>query len=139
MRIVVISEPGRNGAAALAQATALAAASSTQLTIVTTAPQTDTHCRSCGGVSIAAFNRAVCDEVAMELRGAIARLDLNPDDMNVKLLVEGSDPPLEQWIAKGEFDLVLLPARRFAGHFRSHPAARELRGTTGAEIRVVRA
>lgn len=137
MRIVAVSEPGRNGAAALARATALATASSAQLTIVATAPQTATHCRSCGGVSIAAFNRAVCDEVAVELQSAIGRLDFDADKMSVKLLIEGSDPALEQWIAQGEFDLVLLPARRSGWYYRSHPAARVLRGTTGADIRVI--
>jgi hypothetical protein len=138
-RIVVVSEPGRNGAAALACATALAATSSSQLTIVATAPQTATHCRSCGGVSPQAYNRAVCDEVAQDLHRVTTRLNLDADDMNLKLLIEGADLPLADWIAQGEFDLVLLPARRSGLHFRSHPTARLLRDITGADVHVVRA
>jgi hypothetical protein len=138
-RIVVVSEPGRNGAAALARAKALAATSSSQLTIVATAPQTNTHCRSCGGVSIGAYNRAVCDEVAQELQHALTGLDLDKDEIDVKLLIEGTDPPLAQWIALGRFDLVLLPARRSLRHFASHPTARPLRLISGADVQVVRA
>jgi hypothetical protein len=138
-RIVVVSEPGRNGAAALARARALAAASSSQLTVVATAPQTTTHCRSCGGVSPRAYNRAICDEVAQDLREVTTQLGIDPRDMDVKLLIEGTDPPLAQWIAEGRFDLVVLPARRSGLHFRSHPTAGQLRRLSGAEVDVVRA
>jgi hypothetical protein len=138
-RIVVISEPGRNGDAALAQATALATTLRSELTIVATAPQTATHCRSCGGVSPQAYNRAVCDEVAQSLHQATVRVDLRPDEVEVKLLIEGSDPPLAEWVAQGRFDLVLLPARRSGLHFRTHPTARPLRRMTAADVHVVRA
>lgn len=93
-RIAVVSEPGRSGAATLARAAELAAAASAHLTVVAIAPQTATSCRSCGGVSPNVYIRAVRDDIAHDLGYAAARLDLDPDNINVELLIKGLDPPL---------------------------------------------
>lgn len=112
IRIAVVSQPGRNGAAALARAAELAAAASAQVTVVATAPQSTTSCRNCGGVSPNAYNRAVRDDVAQGLHHTTTLLNLDPNNIEVKLLIEGTDPPLADWIAQCGFDLLLLPARR---------------------------
>jgi hypothetical protein len=138
-RIVVLIEPGRNGDAALARATALATALATELTVVATAPQTATHCRSCGGVSPRAYNRAVCEEVADSLRRAATRLGPGTGPIQLKLLIEGADPPLADWVAQSRVDLVLLPAHRSGLHLRTHPQAGRLRRTTAADVEVVSA
>jgi hypothetical protein len=139
-RILVVSEPGRNGAAALAQAAAIiAASSSSRLTIVATAPQTTTTCRNCGGVSPDAYNRAIREDVAHDLHNATAQLKLDTRAVKVKLLIEGTDPPLTDWIAQERFDLVLLPARRSGLRLRSHPAAHQLQNLTEADVHVVSA
>jgi hypothetical protein len=136
-RIAAVVEPGRRGAAALAQAAALAATSASELTAVAIAPRVATVCRSCGGVSARAYNCAARDEVADELEQAIANLGPIARNIRSELLVEGTDPPLEKWIAHGQFDLVLLPARRRVPRLRSHPSARLLRRLTEADVRVV--
>lgn len=136
-RIVVVSEPGRNGAAALARAAALAASSASEVTVVATAPQTTTSCRNCGGVSPDAYNRAIREDVAQDLRHATAQLNLDARAVIVKLLIEGTDPPLANWIAQERFDLVLLPARRSGLRLRSHPAAHLLQSLTAADVQVV--
>jgi len=136
-RIAVVLEPGRSGAAALAQATALAASPAAELTVVAIAPKA-IGCRCCGGPSPYAYNCAVRDDVAQELDDAAVRLDLAARDIKVKLLVEGSDPPLEEWVVHSQIDLVLLPAHWRALRSRSHPAARLLRRATGADVRIVR-
>lgn len=135
--IVVVSEPGRSGAAALRQATNLAATSSCELTVVATAPQTTTSCRHCGGVSPHVYNQAVRDDIAEDLHRATMTAGLDTHHINVKLLIEGTDPPLADWIAQKQFDLVLLPARRTGLRFRSHPTAQMLRGLTSADIQVI--
>jgi len=90
-------------------------------------------------VSPDAYNRAVREDVAQDLHRATTRLDLDAGDVNVKLLVEGTDPPLANWIAQERFDLVLLPARRSGLRLRSHPAAQLLHSLTDADVHVVSA
>jgi hypothetical protein len=139
LRIAVVLEPGRSGAAALTQATALAAAPGAELTVVAVAPNA-VGCRCCGGPSPYAYNCAVRDDVAQGLHNAAKQLDVDARDIKVKLLVEGSDPPLEEWVVRSRVDLVLLPARwRVLLRSRSHPAARLLRRVTDANVRIVRA
>jgi hypothetical protein len=134
-RIAVLVERGRSGEAALAQAREMAAARAAELTVVAVAPQATVGRRCCGGHPYA-FNCAVRDDVAEQLRTAAAPLMFIAHDLGVRMLVEGSDPPLEEWVAQGQFDLVLLPARRGL-RARSHPAAPRLRRATDARVRVV--
>ena len=136
-RVAVLLEPGRSGAAAVAQAAALGATE--ELTVVAVAPTVDTVCRSCGGVSTRAFNCAVRDDVADGLEKAVASLCAATRHVEGKLLVEGTDPPLEAWVVQGGFDVVLLPSRWGVPRSRRHPAARRLRRHTEATIRIVRA
>jgi hypothetical protein len=47
------------------------------------------------------------------------------------------DPPLDAFAAMDAFDLVLLPARRWALRAGLHPAASRLTRTALAEVRVI--
>jgi hypothetical protein len=134
-RIAVVFEPGASGGAALRQAAALGAMPGRELTVVGIAPQATGPDRC--GPSPDAYNCAVRDEVAQELREATALLGRVAEDITVRLLVEGSDPPLENWVAQGGFDIVLLPARRRFLRSLGHPAVRRLQRLTDAEVRVV--
>lgn len=138
-RIAVVVEPGPRGAAAVVEAAELGASSDSELTVVAVAPKVGIVCRSCGGVSTRAYNCAVRDDVADEVDKAVARLVAVTQRLKGKLLVEGSDPPLEHWVAQGRFDVVLLPPRWGVPRSRRHPAARLLRRHTDATIRVVQA
>jgi hypothetical protein len=134
-RIAVVFEPGGTGGAALAHAAALAALPAYKLTVVAIAPQA-TGPRCCGP-SPEAYNCAVRDDVAQDLHKATARLGSVAAEITVKLLIEGSDLRLEEWVAQGGFDIVLLPGRRRVMRSRGHPAARPLRRSTDADVRVV--
>jgi hypothetical protein len=59
------------------------------------------------------------------------------EDAAFKVLIEGSDLPLNEWIAAASVALVLLPARRRVLRAATHPAAARLRQSTDAAIRVV--
>jgi hypothetical protein len=138
-RIAVLLEPGRRGAAALEHAAGLGAKPTSEVTIVALAPRVETVCRSCGGVSARAYNCAVRDEVAEQLQAALAGLAVASERLRGKVLVEGIDPSLEQWVTQEGFDLVLLPARHSLPHTRRHPTAGLLRRCTDATVQVVTA
>jgi hypothetical protein len=53
------------------------------------------------------------------------------------VLVEGVDPPFDEWVAAREFELVLLPGRRGLFGRARHPEAERLRAGSFAEVRVV--
>jgi hypothetical protein len=134
-RVVVLYEPGRCGSAALDLARRLVADDGSALTVVTVAPQDSRIC--CGAGSAMDYNRAVCEAADDDLREAHELLGPVADQALMKVLVEGKDPPLVTWIAAGDFDLVLLPARRRPLRRAKHPEADELRRLTSAEVRVV--
>jgi hypothetical protein len=136
-RIVALYECGRSGPAALAQAAALFTDSAFELTVVALAPQ-DTD-PSCCSAYVEAYNRGVRADAAAELREAKRLLGRHRDRARFELLVEGTDPPLEAWVAAGGVDLVLLPARRALSRSPHHPLERRLRQSTDAEVRVVSA
>src|ERR1700693_5104475 len=89
--VAVLFEPGRTGTAALEEASAFAAASGSELTVVVTAPQAAQP--RCCGASPEAYNRAVRDEAASELREAAHLLPDTAQSTRFTLLVEGRDPP----------------------------------------------
>ena len=121
-RIAVLYEPGRRGARALDQAAELAARSGSELTVLVVAPQAPAV-RGCMP-SAAAYNSAVIEAADAELRDAAHLLDPPDRATRFKMLVEGFDPPLNEWLAEGEFDTVVLPARRRVVRRRRHPATR---------------
>jgi hypothetical protein len=107
------------------------------LTVLTIAPQVPSAGRSgCCGADARAYNQAGADATAEELREARERLGSAADRYAFKMLIEGSDPPLAEWIAPRHFDLVLLPARRRLFRHGTHPQAARLQTSTAAEIRV---
>ncbi len=135
MRVLVLFEPGRGGAAALAQARELAEHDHAALTVVGVAPQA--RLGTCGATSARAYNEAVTDSVVDDLESARARLGELGAEASYRLLVEGTEPSLDAFAAGGDFDVVLLPARRRLLRAAGHPAAGRLSASSGAEIRVV--
>jgi hypothetical protein len=133
--VVVLYEPGRSGSAALDLARRLVGDDGSALTVVTVAPQDRRIC--CGAGSAIDYNRAVCEAADAELREARELLGPPADRASFKLLVQDKERPLAAWIAAGDFDVVLLPARRRPLRSAKHPAADQLRRSTSAEIRVV--
>lgn len=133
-RVLVLVEPGRGGGAVISYAGALADAEGTTLTVVGIAPHAP---RPRCGTSLCDYNLAVAEAVATDLGRARERLSRSGSVVSSELLVEGRGRSLAQFTAAGDFDLVLLPARRRWFGAASHPAARDLRTATDAEIRVV--
>jgi hypothetical protein len=134
-RVVVLYEPGRSGSAALNLARRLVAGDDSALAVVTVAPQDPRIC--CGAGSAVDYNRAVCEAADAELRDARGQLGPAGERALFKVLVQDTDPPLAEWIAAGEFDVVLLPARRRPLRRAKHPAADQLRRSTDAQVHVV--
>jgi hypothetical protein len=137
LTVVVLYEPGRNGAAALDEARRLAVDDGFDLTVVSVAPQDTRIC--CGAISAMDYNQAVCDAVDTELREARELLGPVGNRASFRLLVEHTDPPLAAWITARDCDVVLLPARRRPLRRVKHPAAGQLRRSTRAEVHVVEA
>ncbi len=134
-RVVVLHEPGAAGAAALDIARELDLHENAALTVVAVAPKAPNWCRC--GRSAVEFNAVLNETVADELDGARERLGHAGGGTDYVLLVDGEAPTLEEWIAAGRYDLILLPERRHLLRRAGHPAARRLRGVAGAEVRVV--
>lgn len=134
-RVVVVHESGAAGAAALDIARELYLHENAALTVVGVAPKAPSGCR-CGGSAVE-FNAFLRETVADELEAARERLGHAGGRTDYVLLVDGEAPTLEEWIAAGGYDLILLPERRRLLRPAGHPAAARLRGVTGAEVRVV--
>src|SRR5689334_19106994 len=134
-RVAVLHERGATGAAALDVARELDLQHGATVTVVAMVPSAPSGPR-CGGSALE-FNAAVRDLVADELDLARTRLGHAAGRTSYVLLVEGEDPPLEEWLADHGFDVILLPARRRLLGSRGHPAAARLRAATDAEVRVV--
>ena len=134
-RVLVLYEPGRSGEAVLALARELAITERAALTVAGFVPQANPG-RGCIG-SPADYNRAVRDTVQRELAEAREGLGEAADRAMFVLLVEGRDPPLQDWSAEIGFDVILLPARRRPMRSLKHPAAAGLKRRTGADVRVV--
>jgi hypothetical protein len=135
-RILVVFEPGRAGVAAVEAARELATQEDSSVIAVSLAPQAGAL-RGCGP-SARPYNDAVRDEVAKELEQAEELLWPLGGRAECRLLVEGVDPRLEEFVAAQHLDLILLPARRRPLRSTKHPAAAGLR-RLGAEVRVIEA
>ena len=134
MRLLVLYETGRAGTAALELARQEALHSPDTVTVVSVAPAAPSWSR-CGNSALE-FNEIVRETVAKELEQAREQLATLGERASFQLLIEGSDPPLSEWVAAGGFDIVLLPARRRPLRAAKHPAAAALSGA-GAVVRVV--
>jgi nucleotide-binding universal stress UspA family protein len=134
-RILVLYEHGRAGAAAIDLARELAEREEAHLTVVGVAPQAPSGPR-CGNSAVE-YNEVVADSVAKDLDDARERLGQAAERAGFVLLIDGADQTLAQLARSGDFDLVLLPAHRRPFRRRGHPAASELSGVVGAEIRIV--
>jgi hypothetical protein len=134
-RVLVVLEPGRNGAAALELARQVAYDEHAAVTIVGVAPRAMSGAR-CGNSAID-YNAAVADAVSSEIAQACEQLREASVDASGRLLVESTDDVLARFTEAGAFDLILLPARRRPLRASDHPAARRLRQIGGAEVRLV--
>jgi hypothetical protein len=135
MRVVVVYEHGRSGAAALDAARQLIESDGPALTVAAVAPQD--RAMWCGATSAMDFNSAVQAAAREELDEARELIRPWAALAAFKLLVEGQDPPLPVWISDRGFDVVLLPARGLTVRRARHPAAAELRRKTAADVRVI--
>ncbi|HTT30215.1 MAG TPA: universal stress protein [Solirubrobacteraceae bacterium] len=136
-RILVLYEHGRAGAAAIDLARHLAEFDRVTLTVVGIAPHAPSGGRARCAHSPVEYNEAVADSVAHDLDDARERLGAAAERAAFVLLVDGADQTLEQLARSGGFDLVLLPAHRRPFRKPGHPAASELSGVPGVEIRIV--
>ena len=134
-RVLVVNEPGTAGTAALDIARELDLREAATLTVVAVAPTAPSGSR-CGGSAVE-YNAVVKETVEAELDEARQRLGHASGRTDYALLVQGEDPPLEEWAAARGFGLILLPARRRLLRTPGHPAAARLRAMSGAEVRVV--
>ncbi len=117
LRMLVVIEPGRAGDAAVAEAVARARRTTAEVMLVGVAPHVGkVRC----GPSGAEYNEAVIDAVARDLARARDRLADAGIQATCRILVDGRDPPLEQFAAAGTFGLIVRPSRR--------PWWRQLRG-----------
>ena len=132
LRVLVLYEPGRTGDAALREGLELTPAGD-ELTVVTLAPQSLPS--RCCGPGPGAYNGAVREEAALELEQARAILGPAAKGTTFKALIERRDPPLARWVAEQAFQLVLLPGHRHTPG--GHRAARRLRRSTAADVRIV--
>ena len=134
-RVLVLCEQGRAGAAAIDLAREFAEKENASLTVAAIAPQAPSGPR-CGNSAVE-YNEAVADSVARDLDQARERLGIVAERAGFVLLIDGADQTLEQLARSGGFDVVLLPARRRPFRKPGHPAAAELSGVAGAQIRIV--
>lgn len=136
-RVLVLYEPGRGAAVTLDLARDLAEHESAKLTVLNVAQATTKGGQCCGMSSLREYNQVIRDATAEELREAHTRLGPIADRVTFQMLIEGTDPPLHEWIASHDFDLVLLPARRRLMGSAKHPEAARVQASTTAEVRVV--
>jgi len=130
-RVLVVFESGRGGTSALAEGAELAAEGA-ELSVVTLAPQASSRC--CGP-GPGAFNCAVREEAADELREARAALGAAAQAASFTSLAGTPEPPLGAWAREHGFEVILVARRRLArGGGR---LARGLRRDTTAEVRIV--
>ena len=134
-RVLVVFEEGSAGRATLQAALELAAGSGAQLSVVTLSWQAEhMHCCRCVGPTNA-FNHAVREKAADELREARALVAMGGASASFATLPGTPDPALGAFIAEHDFELVLVPRQRLArGGGR---LARELRQMTAGEVRSV--
>lgn len=132
-RVLVVFEAGRAGEAALREAAELAAGGA-ELSVVTLAPQAKPF-KCCGGGGPGPYNCAVRDQAQEELHQAQSLLGSLAQRATFTLLAGTPAPPLTEWSAAGAFDVIYLPARRFARG--GGPRARALRRASSAEVRLV--
>jgi hypothetical protein len=133
--VLVVFEPGRAGAAAIDLAHELAEHDRAKVTVLGVVPMAPSGSR-CGN-SATEYNHIVRDAVGRELAQAREQLAGFGERAAFKLLAEGTDPPLPDWVRGAGVDVVLLPARRRPLRSAKHPAAVALRRGTDAEIRIV--
>ena len=111
-RVLVVFEEGRGGEAALREGAELAAAGA-ELSVVTLAPQAKPF-KCCGGGGPGPYNCAVRDQAQEELRQAQSLLGSLARRATFTVLAGTPAPPLTEWSAVRAFDVIFLPAPRFA-------------------------
>ncbi len=129
LRMAVLIEAGHRADAAIAEAVALAGSEPISATLVAVVP----HARGRGcAVSATPLNEAIEQAAGVDLWNAGQRLG----DCDRRILRDGLDPSLLEWVAAEGFDLVLLPRRRRRAH-GGHPEAARLRAVPGLQVRVL--
>jgi len=133
--MLVVFEEGSAGRATLQTALELAAVDDAQLSVLTLSWEVEhLHCCRCVGPTNA-FNHAVREKAADELREARALVAMAGARATFATVRGTPDPALGAFIAEHEFELVLVPRQRRGR--RGGRLARELRRMTAAEVRTV--
>jgi nucleotide-binding universal stress UspA family protein len=134
-RVLVVLEGGRSGLAALARARELVEHEGAEVTVLSVVPQALSGSR-CGNSALE-YNQMVIDSSEAELRRSRERFGPAAERATFQVLLEGTHPPLSEFVGQMGFDLVLLPARYRPLRSAGHPAAARLRRLGGAEVQVV--
>jgi hypothetical protein len=129
LRMAVLIEAGHRADAAVAEAAALAGSEPASTTLVAVVP----HARGRGcAVSPTPLNEAIEEAAGVDLWTAGQHLGV----CDRRILRDGLDPSLPEWVAAEGFDLVLLPRRRRRVR-GGHPQAARLRNVPGLAVRVL--
>lgn len=129
LRMAVLIEADHRADAVVGEAIAVAHSEPVRATLVAVVP----HARGRGcAVSPAPLNEAIEQAAGVDLWNAAQRIG----DCDRRILRDGLDPSLPEWLAAEGFDLVLLPRRRWRTR-NGHPRAAGLRAVPGLQVRVL--
>ncbi len=131
----MVFEPGSAGDSTIDVARGLAEDEGAEVTVVGVVPE-EIGAYRCG-VSPHDYRAAVADSVAHDLDQAAARLGEAAERATWSVLIDRADAPLERLCQAGDFDLILLPARRRLLRAAGHPAAARLSRAGRGEVRVI--
>jgi hypothetical protein len=134
LQIVALVERGRRGQRVLAGVLELADAGAVEVTLV--AVVTHATGRGCA-VSPAPLNDAIDEAATDDLNAAALCLPLSIPVVDRRVIREGGDPSLAEWVSAGQFDVVLMAGRR---RWRASPvrgAGSHLAELDSVEVRAV--
>ncbi len=109
LRIVALVQRGRRGQRVLAEVLELARAGPVEVTLIAVVAHATG--RGCA-VSPTPLNDAIDEAATDDLNAAALRLPLSIPVPDRRVIREGDDPSLAEWVSGGHFDVVLLAGRR---------------------------
>lgn len=134
-RVLLVWEPGRAGATALNLASRIGDAENAAVSVIGVVPHATSGSR-CGNSALD-YNAMIIDVVAADVAQACEQLRAAGVDASSEVLIDTAGDELATFAAAGDFDLVLLPARRRLLRAADHPVAKRLRHVVSGDVRVV--